>query len=227
MYSFKMPVYLIAWSATITRSLSFAELWIRAIKGEVDHVEVAFVRNRVLYSCYITRYSITAKFEEHNLKEFTDNGTITWYQLDVSSLGGEMELEARCTRLVGSDDYFFSQTKLIRSALPFRSAYIERLLAKLVEPQGDRSAQFTPEQRIHAQRAEKSAVMDHRRSTYCAALCSDILGFPDHETRTASDVVILCVQRLNAVIVDQPVPNVRHQPVRDDANIIRSSEFFV
>ncbi len=225
-----MTVYLIAYHETPKRPLSFLEQWTKAIKGDVDHVEIAFVHSRALYSCYITKGSVVAKFGERVVDRMLQEGTITWYKLEGISPAMELELEERCIRLVGSaTPCYFSQAKMLHSAMPFVSPALDRVIAKWAEPfeaaKLERAkATMSAQDVVQLEVADKSAWAPHARSTYCGELCAQILGLPAPERRTASDVVVLCLQQLGAKPVPKPVFDTPQRPTHDDAQIVRSAQ---
>ncbi len=225
----KMPVYLIARSGKLKRAFGFMEMWARALKGESDHIEVAFVRNRVLYSCYITKWSIVAKFELRSLDGLQEDGVLAWYLLQGISPERELELEVKCRDLVADGKYYFSASKMMHCAMPFRCEKTARMMEGTAQPVVVRT---TATKGGSGKGGEASAggvsggAPAAARSTYCGALCAEILGFPDPEQYTASDIVILCQERLGAKLVERPVFDSSSvvRPVRDHANIVRASE---
>ncbi len=222
-----MPVYLIARTGVLSRQFNFWEMWARAYKGESDHIEVAFVRNRVLYSCYITKWSIVAKFELRELDGLQENGILAWYLLEAITPVQELELEVRCRDLVANGTYYFSGSKMMHSAMPFRCEKVARMLEGTAQPVVVRTKKSgeAASSKSNLEKANKSAWQKHERSTFCGSLCAEILGFPDPDQYTASDVVILCQEQLGAKLVERPVFDTGvARPIRDQANIVRASE---
>ena len=232
----EMTVYLIARTGVLKRHFGYLELWAKALSGKSDHVEIAFIRDRVLYACYVTKWSVVAVFCRRDLSGLLENGVLAWYRLDGISHERELRLEERCRDLVASGDYYFSAIKMMYSAMPFRDPAVAKLMEGTAQPvvvrtvssakEGAAAAAGASSGSAHLRKANASAWdTSHKRSTYCAALCAEILGFPDPEQYTASDIVILCQEKLRAQLVDKPVFDTGvPAPVRDQANIVRASE---
>jgi len=120
--------------------------------------------------------------------------------------------------MVRSKKYFFSNYKMMCSAFPSnRSIDLLKFAIEIDE------IEYVEANAGNGQGIDKYWTPD---GTYCAALCAEVLGLPDPDKCTASDVVELCRRNLGARDVAQPIlySEIR---TKDDADIVRTARVVV
>lgn len=204
-----MPVYLVVFTklpsdTDSAKQPGLFEAWNLFIRGEVFHVELAFVNvARPVYGYSITYPSKVSRYGTRIYDEKRQKASITWYEVpDVD----EKKCEAYCVKNVGKDK--FSMMKTMQSAMPFKSEWVGDVLIPITTGvvEKDRPTVW--------QRLTQPTVPLPENSAYCATTTlkalkagTNKLDDVKEDTCTGTDVVCLVLRRLGAVLRDTPPEN--------------------
>ncbi len=110
--------------------------WVRAIKGPIDHLELAFVdSNEKITSFYITYGGKTAAYKPRNFHKWVEEyEAVYWYQLTDITLQEEWVLREYCEKQA-QRKIPISTLTMIRSAAPFSMyEWMTPYILPLIEP---------------------------------------------------------------------------------------------
>jgi hypothetical protein len=222
-----MTVYVVASRRKMgDRAPGFLDLWARAIKGRYDHVEVAFVRNRDVFACYLVRNERVAKIQARDYDKLRNDYDFSWFILPNIGYQEELILEKKCRDMVASGRYVFSYYPMMCSGIPSDRVSVTFLkyTLKFAEPPIPRAGTDDDPKRIM-----EEALQDkywQKDGAYCSSLCAEILGIPDPLKRTAEDIVEICKDERGAREVEQPIPYSELR-TKDEADIPRATRVVV
>jgi hypothetical protein len=189
-------------------SPSFLELWIQAIKGPYDHVELAFVRDRQVFGYWLTNNSRFARYGDRKRARLYQNYDVTWYELKGILVEVQYQIQEKCAQLASTHARRMSWMKMMMSAFPFQQTDIVIFFIMLMDPDSELVG--------------SSAELNDPNTSYCAAACGEVLGLEAYETFTASDLVQVCTEKCGAVEVPDPVATRRTHTIRNAAGILRA-----
>lgn len=226
-----MPVYLVA-SRQIedpeTKRGALEELfrtWARSVKGEVDHIELAFVNpGRPIRGFGITARSKTTKFGQRIYDETIQRAKFTWYLIpDID----EKKCEAYCESRVGKDR--MSLARMTMSGLPFQNETVVKWVTPFVSgvrppPPGTKSP--PQEEEPDDPYAENAAFCSTTTLRALRAGTNKLGDVGDPYALTANDVLVLAVRRLGAVKTSTPPMDPKHPAALvEELGVVRSDRW--
>ncbi len=200
----------------------FIESWIRIVKGEIEHVELAFVTDEgAVYGFWLTFRTKTVRFEEKRY----DKNRYLFYKLNAVDYVKETELMSRCMKCAQEKKVKMSPRKLMASAFPFYSTWVFDAMFVAVNPEAKSIAVTIEDQEVN----------DGLQHEFCASICakmlrdSDLLRDAKVDDMTANDLVLMCKRFLGAEktssLLSEKNNNNNNNKVRDAADIVRSEEW--
>lgn len=179
--------------------------------GPYDHVEIAVIRDKHVYGFWLTNYTKYAVYGIRPHKGLEARyATIDWYRLEGMTLEEELGLIARCSKMSCYQERVIHPMKMMMSAFPIQDPELAEYWLKILDP--------TSNLENNPMRVDQ---MNDPASSYCAAVCGEVLGLAEFDTMTPNDLVEACKERYQAKLVNDPFPQVPTS-FRDPANIIRS-----
>lgn len=208
-----MPVYLLLCSRKNKEKRTLFQYWIDAIKGEYDHVELIFIRNRECTGFWITIDSMYAKYDDRSLFNLTKLFHLEWMELRGISPERAGKIEERCRVLAQTNARKICTVKLMLSAFPFKDSFFLPRVLRIMEP-------TTPESVIYFHDTDVN-----ENASFCSSLVGEVLGIENHHTLTIIDLVEICQERFDGQIVSKDatpaVQPMSTRTVRNPARIIR------
>lgn len=207
-----MTVYIVASREKDERPRGFLQLWIEAIKGAHEHVEIVFVRNRDVVAFYVLRVDEYPVMIYRDYEKLSKQYHFSWIELTKINYSDELILEQNCRDIVKARNFRFSQYAMMNTALPIKgNVYLMKKVFGFME--GLKIKQ------------SKDNLMDDKYwapdGISCAGLCATVLNLPNPSDCTGQDVIELCKRLRGGREVKQPL---LYSEVRftDDADIVRS-----
>jgi hypothetical protein len=176
----------------------------RAIKGDYDHVELAFVKDDHVIGFWISLSSEYAMYKPRDYKRIHSiYDPVHWYELRGISPREAMIIEERCKNIYESKRYTMSIFKMMMSGFPLHDNDLMMMWLPFVEVMGPADGKNkSDEERFKEYNAKMKG--SKTEPAFCGSVCAMALGCPSPDHMTASDVYEYCKVNLCATLVPRP-----------------------
>lgn len=191
--------------------------WVRALRGESDHVELVFVdaaHTNELLAFWVTRRTRYVVYDVRDYTRMKAEHDLVWYALDKLDLRAELDLRRACEEMADEHRFAFGDELFAASALPVRRlpAVLVQAVAWIAEPAAAAAVGFV---------ASPATGPTTTIPVICSSACgralqrANLLPGKDAtmiERLTPNDLVILAIRELGARAAPEPEPRPTRAP---------------